>query len=450
MLQIMGRPLEALGYYFDAEADERDHDDSGGGAARYRGEVATALGLFDQLVRHDEFSSLLSDPFSILNASGVGIARRRHAFYDVVFPLPKSVSLLFALGTPRDRQVVVAAQIESRDETLRYLERHGLWVREPAGARASSRADGMMWAAWRHHISRSNDPHLHSHVVIANRAPSLARGWSTLDFRAFHDELTAASALHAASLRYELSTHLGVGFRDRTARNSDVAGFSDRVIESFSSRMAEINRNGGDAVRERPTKHAEPELDELLRRWGDEARAYGQRVRQEQRVISVSSRHLEGVRAKVDALAEEVVARFRSPFLRQDLVVALCEELRDGAPVGMIADAAESALLSQEGRPCPAAAPAHGLGHRPLRRFTNATTRAAIASTNALMAGSSIARLAEIAEGAAPWPESGEVHFVDAIESPLVTYGLVRALRARAAMQSTPLLVHSSTAYSMA
>ena len=210
MLLIKGRPIDALGYYFDVPPG------ACGGAAHYSGEVARRLGLDGRAVLEAEFRTLLEDPSSPLNIEGAPVARRRHAFFDVLLALPKSVSLLFALSPEVSREQVLAAQVQARGETLDYLERHGIWVREPAGARRFLRADGMLWAAFTHHVTRNGDPHLHSHVLIANRVPSSARGWSVLDLRSLHGERAATEALHAASLRHELITRLDVSFRDRS------------------------------------------------------------------------------------------------------------------------------------------------------------------------------------------------------------------------------------------
>lgn len=447
MLLIKGRPIDALGYYFDTPADEPDDP------ARYSGGVARGLDLEGRLVCHDEFRALLNDPSSPLNVEGVPIDRRKFAFHDALFALPKSVSLLFALSSAGARDQVVRAHAEARDQTLAYLEHHGAWVQEPTGERRFLRADGMLWAAFTHHVTRSGDPHLHSHVLIANRVPSSARGWSTLELRSLLGERDAASALHAASLRHELARRLGVGFRDRSAPNSDVAGFSDRVIDSFSSRSAEISRNGGDSFKGRSPKLAEPEMAQLLARWREEALHVGEVLRGDAEMTAIDSSRpfdhaaVDELGSRVAAIAKERAARFRAPFFRGDLVVAVCNELSDGAPVSVVNEAVQEAISELELYPEDPARRAQDRSRRPRRLFANEQVRRVLAVESRPTGESAQARLSSIATGGSRWPIAGEAFQLETIATPLSTYALVRSLRAQAALSGLPLLLHAPTAH---
>src|ERR1700722_1750358 len=237
MLLVQARSLSGLGYYFDSTYAARVAEAPAGRGEHYGGEVAGRLGLEQISESRSGFATLLSgrDPVTSQTLDA-GRARVRHAFFDVVFTSPKSVSLLYALSDPPVRAAVLLAHERARDATLEYLERRGAWVKCPGEDRRSERADGLCWRAFVHHTSRSGDPHLHSHVLVANLVPSRARGWSPLDSGPFYAERRSAEALYGAALRFELHDTLGVEFRSRTAPGSDVAGFSDQVIDAFSQR----------------------------------------------------------------------------------------------------------------------------------------------------------------------------------------------------------------------
>jgi len=100
---------------------------------------------------------------------------RRVPGWDATVAAPKSVSLLWALGEPdvadRVRQAhdVVAA-------ALGYLEEHAAFCRRGTNGVERVQADGLAAAAFRHRSSRNLDPHLHTHVLIANQARAVDDG----------------------------------------------------------------------------------------------------------------------------------------------------------------------------------------------------------------------------------------------------------------------------------
>ena len=116
--------------------------------------------------------------------------------------------------------------------------------------------DGFVAAAFRHRTSRSGDPHLHTHVVVANLARSADDGrWTALDGRQLYAWCRTAGFLYEAHLRAELTGRLGVEWGPVRNGIADVAGIPRRVIEHFSQRrqqiterMAEVGSLGGHAA----------------------------------------------------------------------------------------------------------------------------------------------------------------------------------------------------------
>ena len=89
--------------------------------------------------------------------------------YDLVFSCPKSVSLLHALtDDERVRREISEAHEASWQAALAYLEREACVVRRGHGGELREHGEGFVAAAFRHRTSRAQDPHLHTHVIVAN------------------------------------------------------------------------------------------------------------------------------------------------------------------------------------------------------------------------------------------------------------------------------------------
>src|SRR5579862_5710566 len=86
---------------------------------------------------------------------------------DVMFAAPKSVSVLHALADGDVTSAVRRAHDRAVAAGVAHLERHACRV---TVRRHEVGAGGFVAAAFRHRTSRADDPHLHTHVIVANRA----------------------------------------------------------------------------------------------------------------------------------------------------------------------------------------------------------------------------------------------------------------------------------------
>ena len=102
--------------------------------------------------------------------------------YDVRFAAPKSVSLLYAIGSPEVRAAVLRAHEEAVAEADRLPRAKRLLRAARQGRRSrSSPAPGFVAMAFRHRSSRAGDPALHTHVVTANMTRAASDGrWLSL------------------------------------------------------------------------------------------------------------------------------------------------------------------------------------------------------------------------------------------------------------------------------
>ena len=127
--------------------------------------------------------------------------------YDLVFSCPKSVSLLHALTDDEQvRREVSEAHEASWQAALGYLEREACVVRRGHGGAVREHGEGFVAAAFRHRTSRAQDPHLHTHVIVANLARAADGEWRALDGEAIlRTYRLAAGYLYEAQLRHELT-----------------------------------------------------------------------------------------------------------------------------------------------------------------------------------------------------------------------------------------------------
>jgi len=100
--------------------------------------------------------------------------RATTAGIDMTFSAPKSVSVLFAVGDDELAAALVDAHEEAVAAAVEYMEEQACRVRRGSARhktiRSEKAASGFVAAAYRHRMSRAQDPQLHTHVVAANMA----------------------------------------------------------------------------------------------------------------------------------------------------------------------------------------------------------------------------------------------------------------------------------------
>ena len=174
------------------------------------------------------------------------------AGFDLVFSPPKSVSLLHALGDGETRRAVNEAHLTAWQAALGYLEEEACVTRRGAQGVNREHAPGFVAAAYQHRTSRAQDPHLHTHVIVANMAQSPSDGkWRTLDGEPILKSYRlAAGYLYQAQLRAELIRTLGVEWEEPRKGMAELAHVPRPVIREFSTRrqqvIEELARGGQD------------------------------------------------------------------------------------------------------------------------------------------------------------------------------------------------------------
>ena len=164
----------------------------------------------------------------------------------MTFAPPKSVSILWALGDQGVREQVEAAHHEAIDHIVKTMESDTIRTRTGAGGVVQETTRGMVAATFDHWDSRAGDPHLHTHLVVANRVQGPDGRWRTLDSNgSLFPSLVSISEAYDNHLMDQLSSRLGVTFTPRTLSRTgrtqwQVDGISDDLIKEFSTRHAQI------------------------------------------------------------------------------------------------------------------------------------------------------------------------------------------------------------------
>ena len=213
------------------------------------GTGAAALGM-EGAVRSDDLARVLhgTPPSSTLTSSD----RRRWSSYSLTFAAPKPASLVFATSDP----VVARAAVDAHEQAVRgalgYLEARAAGVVRATAThgRVALSVDGLIGASFTHGVSRSGDPHRHSHVLVANLARDSSGRFGALDQRGLRAHLVAADALYRAELRHRLVETVGVRFAWDLHGVEVIDGITDAEVIAFSGRAAEV-RSG---LLDRPSK----------------------------------------------------------------------------------------------------------------------------------------------------------------------------------------------------
>jgi conjugative relaxase-like TrwC/TraI family protein len=354
-------------YYEQQVALGRDdyYADSGEAPGRWTGTGACTLGLEGE-ADGEAFGSLIAgrDPNTgevLRTASG----RDRVCALDLTFSAPKSVSVLFAIGDAETSRDLVAAHEEAVDAAVGYLEREACRVRRGHGGRVELAAEGFVAAAYRHRMSRAEQPQLHTHVVAANLARGSDGRWSALHGYRIFQHAKGAGSLYQAHLRAAVRERFPWA-RWGEVRNgmAELEGLPAGVLAHFSRRRAEIEewleadgRSGRQSAEKAALATREPKADPVpLAPWSERVRAEAAEhglgrdelaafMRGPDRSVSrlVDYETVGGVLAGPAGLTAQ-----RNSFESRHAVAELAAAHRDGASVEDVERATEAFLARED------------------------------------------------------------------------------------------------------
>jgi conjugative relaxase-like TrwC/TraI family protein len=195
--------------------------------------------------------------------------RKAVAYYDLTFSPAKSMSVYWTalLEDGRDAEAakVVAAHRAGVAAAMAYVERETAFVRVGYHGKTTSgrsvgvyeQANGMVWVRWDHSTSRAQQPQLHSHITVLNRAKTASDGViRALASRGFKPIKQAADAIYTKVYEETLAASTGVVFAARPdGKAREIVGFNSQLLAKASSRTADITARQNELVRQFEEAH---------------------------------------------------------------------------------------------------------------------------------------------------------------------------------------------------
>lgn len=173
--------------------------------------------------------------------ANAGKATRRPGT-DLTFSAPKAVSVLFALLSDHDRDLLMACHHAAVNAALEYLEEHAGRTRLGNGGHRLERCK-LLVSQYHHYSARAGDPHTHTHCGVLNlgfrETSSNSMLTSALSNEGFYDHKMAAGALYRSVLAFELQRRLGLQI-DQKAHGFTIRGLPDDLVQHFSKRREQI------------------------------------------------------------------------------------------------------------------------------------------------------------------------------------------------------------------
>jgi conjugative relaxase-like TrwC/TraI family protein len=207
----------------------------------WMGAAAPRLGLAG-IVGGDDFRAVLAgnDPRTGTPLAPGAARAGRVSGFDLTFSAPKSVSVAWALAPPEIAERIAAAHDRAVADAVTAFEAEVVRARRGHGGLRQIQTDGVVAAGFVHRTSRAGDPHLHTHVPVANVTVDTDGRWSALDGRRVYGWAKTVGYLYQASLRHHLSESLGLEWGPVRNGAADLAGYTPAELAGFSQRRAQI------------------------------------------------------------------------------------------------------------------------------------------------------------------------------------------------------------------
>lgn len=233
-----GQSPKVAANYFREHLTRDDYYSQG---ERIRGEWigkgAERLGLRGE-VQQEDFLAVISNELDRFDQQSRP-RRSKNCHYDFTFTAPKSVSIL-SMRDERIRDLhlhAVRKAFAHMESLARVRDRRGGLVSSETTRATDSLAAGLFL----HESSRSNDPNLHVHTVLANLSYDQERqGWLALQAAEMYRQRRLLDKIALAELAHGLRA---LGYRlERTEHAFEVQDVGSDLIERFSQRRLQVQR----------------------------------------------------------------------------------------------------------------------------------------------------------------------------------------------------------------
>jgi conjugative relaxase-like TrwC/TraI family protein len=193
---------------------------------------------------------------------GRGFGAKSARAFDATFSATKSASALWALSPdPWVRAEVLAAHDTAVFAALDWFEHHGAVTRRGKDGVDQVDSQGVVAALFRQHTSRTADPQLHTHAVIASKVQDPTGKWLSLDARFLKCQQRSISWVYAGALRSELSARLGLSSGPVSDGHAEIDGLPQDLLKMFSQRSQQVEAKTAELIAAWVDEHdgAEPD-----------------------------------------------------------------------------------------------------------------------------------------------------------------------------------------------
>ena len=188
-----------------------------------------------------------------------GHSKSHSAGWDMTFSAPKSVSVVWALSKPEQREKIEQAQQRASKAACAWLEENAAFARRGKGGKVKEATAGLLIAQFDHETSRDLDPQLHTHSFIFNMAPRKDSTWGAIVSRELYLHQMAAGRVYRQHLEQEMQK---LGYQTENAQHGFRLPIVPRHIErNFSKRRQAIEK-----VQEEKGYHTMAQLEQATLR----------------------------------------------------------------------------------------------------------------------------------------------------------------------------------------
>lgn len=272
--------------------------------------------------------------------------------YDVTFSLPKSLSILWAIGDEHIRRQIDESLDTAVKKSLNWLERNVTLGRTGRAGKRKVQAR-LIVAMFDHFVNRSRtwEPHRHRHCVIANTAQLPDGSFGAVNSYELRKWIRMLGPMMGVHFAHEFNSRLGVLLerskdeRGRDASWFDVAGVPPALTKFWSSRNAEIhNLLAGMTIRmdhstaqardlafklSRQQKERTPAIQKLLMQWESEADRFGFNRRAAKQLLGRSRpTDFETAYRQAWIAATDRLTRSEAYFTFREFLQVICEEIQ--------------------------------------------------------------------------------------------------------------------------
>ncbi len=252
------------GFDYYAQNAGEYYEQKGQTTGEWHGKGLETVGLKEnQAVEKQAFDNLAKG-YSVDGSEALvyNAGRENHReTYDITFSPDKSVSIAREFGSQEIREAIDKAIDKAVLETMSHVETGQIQYRETTGNETVKvNSDNLIFATFRHDVTRAGDPGVHVHAVMMNMTQTADGSMKAIEPLEIYRSQTLISRDFTNTLANEL-VKSGIAV-EITKNGFKIQGVSDEAINEFSKRSKDISEKYNELKEQYPNL-SESELKEM-------------------------------------------------------------------------------------------------------------------------------------------------------------------------------------------